>query len=95
LVGDSQRLVIYHVRGALRNQLYGVLASAVSVGEADPVHPHRRVNIQVLPDIKNNFERCRIRHQAPSVLDKIQLLLQSDVVRQSLGTDSHVRSHVL
>jgi len=94
-IGDGQRLVIRYVFGALRNQFYGVLASVVSIGEADSVHPHRRINIQALSDIKSNFEHLRVRHQAPFVLDKIQLLLQNDVVHQPLGSDSHVRSHVL
>jgi len=73
-----------------------MLVSVVIVRKADPVHPHRsRLNNQVLLAVQNNLERRRVRRQATSVLDKVQLLLQSNVVHRPLGSGSRVRSHVL
>jgi len=72
-----------------------MLVSAVIVRKADPVQQHRSLNDSLLLVVQNNLERRRVRRQATSVLDKVQLLLQRNVVHLPLSSGSRVRSHVL
>lgn len=95
-IGDRRRLVVRRARDALRNQLHNVLALAIDVrkmGCDEP--PDRRLHVPVLADVQSNAERHRVRLQATSVLDAVQLVLQGDVVGQPPGTGSHVGEHVL